>query len=74
MTDKPPPKPKNLIFHQDFLWFLGSFFGCWASIELLIAYGIGKFLRTSFEETHILTSGIGVWPQGDLTAKSCLPK
>lgn len=55
MTNTPR---KNLCFHPDFLHALGLFNGAWASLELMTSYGIGKFLKISFEEAHVLTSGM----------------
>ena len=49
---------KEMVFDQNFVWFLGAFFGTWATLELVASYGIGKFLRISHEEAHILTSGM----------------
>jgi hypothetical protein len=49
---------KEKVFDPDFVWFLGAFFGTWATLELVTSYGIGAFLKISDEEAHILTSGM----------------
>src|SRR4051794_13622251 len=41
-----------------FRWALGTFHVLWSTIELTVALGIGKFLRTTHEQTHILTAGM----------------
>jgi hypothetical protein len=53
-----PDPSKELVFHRDFVWFLGAFNATWASLELISSYGIYKFLKITAEETHILTSGM----------------
>jgi hypothetical protein len=49
---------KEKAFDPDFVWSLGAFFAQWATLELVTSYGICKFLKISFEEAHILTSGM----------------
>ena len=46
------------VFDPDFVWSLGAFFAQWATLELVTSYGICKFLKISFEDAHILTSGM----------------
>lgn len=40
-----------------FLATLGTFHTAWASLDLYLAYGIGKFLKISHEDVHVLTAG-----------------
>ena len=57
---------KEKVFHPDFVWFLGAFFGAWATLELVTSYGIGVFLKITEEEAHILTSGMEFGRKGTL--------
>jgi hypothetical protein len=52
----------DLLFSEQFLVQLGKqlgkFHGAWASIDLCLSYGIGKFLKITHEEAHVLTAGM----------------
>jgi hypothetical protein len=61
----PAPK-KDLVFDPRFLEWLGAFFGAWATLELITSYGIGKFLRVSDEEAHVLAAGMEFGPKARL--------
>ena len=50
--------PKYLAFDDRFLHFFGMFHGMWASMELMLCYGITKFLNIPAQEGHVLTSGM----------------
>jgi len=43
--------------HRFLLW-LGYFHSMWASLELVLCYGIGKFLKMPDEQCHVVTSGM----------------
>ncbi len=51
-------RPKFLAFDDNFLHFMGMFHGMWATLELVLCYGLTKFLKLSPEEGHVLTSGM----------------
>lgn len=52
------PQAKSLAFNPDFLLFYGMFHGLWSSLDLLLGWGIHKFLNIDYERTHILTAGM----------------
>ncbi len=52
------PRPKNLVFTDEFLIDFGQFHGSWLTIDMMVSFGIGKFLKIPHESTHILTSGM----------------
>lgn len=45
-------------YTDEFLREYGSFYHAWALAEATLDFAIGKFLRLSDEETHILTAGM----------------
>jgi hypothetical protein len=50
--------PQALAHTPDFQRALGNFFVAWAHVELLTSYAIGKLLKISDEEAHVLTAGM----------------
>ena len=48
----------HLTHDPRFQQYLGSFFAGWANIELLTSYLIGKLLKITDEEAHVVTSGM----------------
>jgi hypothetical protein len=54
MPDKPEPLSETIMFNMH----LGFFHGAWAVTEASIDYAIGKFLRLTYEEAHLLTAGM----------------
>jgi hypothetical protein len=49
---------KSLLFQNHFLTSYGAFYAMWATIELILSYGITKYLNISEEDGHIVTSGM----------------
>ncbi len=47
-----------LLFRPEFLERLGTFYGTFSSVEMTIDWAIGKFLKTSPEDTHLITSSM----------------
>ena len=52
------PVYPHLTHDPRFQQYLGSFFAGWANIELLTSYLIGKLLKITDEEAHVVTSGM----------------
>lgn len=65
-TGAPMTAKNSLVFDAQFLEWLGRFFGSWATLELITTYGIGKFLRVSDEEAHVLAAGMEFGPKARL--------
>jgi hypothetical protein len=52
------PVYPHLTHDPRFQQYLGMFFAGWANIELLTSYLIGKLLKITDEEAHVVTSGM----------------
>jgi hypothetical protein len=65
MTEKPQPK---LIFTTEFLVLLGRFHGAWCTADASIDLAIGKFLKLTPEQTHLMTAGVMSGPKCRLLA------
>jgi len=50
--------PKVLAFNPDLWTALGGFQVNWAGIELITDYAICLFLEITYEQTHLITSGM----------------
>lgn len=51
-------RPFLAALDDRFLLMLGYFHAMWATLDLALCYGIGKFLGLKAEECHVLTSGM----------------
>jgi len=52
------PSRRIEALDQRFLALLGYFHVIWASLDLLLCYGIGAVLKIEAEECHVLTAGM----------------
>ena len=48
----------SVAHDPDFRYLVGTFFGAWNLIECTVDFGIGKLLKTTHEQTHLLTAGM----------------
>ena len=53
-----PIDQKSLSVRDEFNPLMDLFLGAWASFEMTVDFAIGKFLKTSHEQTHLITAGM----------------
>src|SRR3954470_8073310 len=53
-----PVGKNSLGVSGEFNALLDLFLGAWASFEMTTDFAIGKFLKTSHEQTHLITAGM----------------
>ena len=53
-----PIDKKSLETRNTFNVFIDLFLGAWASFEMTVDFAIGKFLKTTHEQTHLITAGM----------------
>jgi hypothetical protein len=72
------PTTGALSFRDDYTQLMGRVQSQWAALEIITDYAIGKFLKVTDGQAHLITSGMMFGRKGrllaDLVAKSDNPK
>ncbi|MGC2223198.1 MAG: hypothetical protein WA624_12935 [Methylocella sp.] len=72
------PTTGPLAFRDDYTQLMGRAQSTWAGLEVITDYAIGKFLKVTNDQAHLITSGLMFGRKGrllaDLIAKSTDPQ
>lgn len=53
-----PETPGIPIWEKEYHAALGTFHGMWSTIDVTTDFAIGRFLRVTYEQAHLITSGM----------------
>ena len=63
-----PIDKKSLVRKAEFNPLVDLFLGAWASFEMTLDFAIGKFLKISHAQTHLITAGMAFGKRANLLA------